>query len=124
MTTPTNYKDYPKHIKIDGRVNMILCTSCGKHETMFCGPLDDFMSGVQQFIAYHDQCRGIVPINLPSEDWVEVMSALTSKAALVERGDYGEEDKEADYNPKRWEEDLLRIHDTLAKALDEKGIIY
>ena len=124
MTTPTNYKDYPKHIKIDGMRNMILCTSCGQHAALFCGPLDDFMSSVQQFIACHDQCRGIVPINLPSEDWVEVMSALTSKAALVERGDYGEEDKEADYNPKRWEEDLLRIHDTLAKALDEKGIIY
>lgn len=124
MTIPGNYKDYPKHIKIDGMRNMMICTSCGKYEQMFCGPLDDFLSLVQSFAAQHEECRNVIPINLPSEDWSEVMSALTSKAALVERGDYGEECKEENFNPKRWEEDLLRIHDTLAKALDEKGIIY
>ena len=102
----------------------MICTGCGQYEEMLCGPLDGFMSLVQHFAARHEQCRNVIPINLPSEHWAEILSALSSKAAMVERGDYGEECKEEDFNPKRWEEDLLRIHDTLAKMLDEKGIIY
>jgi hypothetical protein len=68
--------------------------------------------------------KNVVVDVLDDDDWTEVMSALESKALLVERGDYGDANAEENFDPETWARHLRAVYDRLAPVLKAAGINY
>jgi len=60
-----------------------------------------------------------VSIDLTLEEFDEIEAALLSKAALVERGDYGEPDPEEGFDPQKWATDLETLAEKWAEHRPE-----
>ena len=61
-----------------------------------------------------------IELTLTEEEWCELANALESKTRLIERGDYGEGEKEGDNE--EWVAMLGSTLDKVAKELKAKGV--
>jgi len=63
-------------------------------------------------------------LHLTSDEWTELVASIDSKAALAERGDYGEEDPEEDFDPKKWSEDLEALSSKVQEQLHSQNVSF
>lgn len=59
---------------------------------------------------------------LTREQWVELTSAIESKATRVANGEYGGPDPVDGFDPQRWAADLKELYRTVSKALESQKI--
>jgi len=63
----------------------------------------------------------VAVVALSESEWSEVVNALTSKIAGIERGDYGP-DSEGDN--KKWIATLRSAYDKITEVLDKENVPY
>lgn len=58
-----------------------------------------------------------VVLHLTQDEWTELTSAISSKEAMVKRGDYGNLDEEEGFDPQRWASDLKALSSKVESQL-------
>ena len=63
-----------------------------------------------------------ITLTLTGEEWSELANALESKARLIERGDYGEEESPGENAA--WIACLLSAYRKVTDLLDKNGVVH
>jgi hypothetical protein len=63
-----------------------------------------------------------LPVTLNASDWSELVYALSSKAAAIRNGNYGERDGREGFSPEAWARQLERIYQKLDDLLATNNI--